>query len=302
MEDLQKQPVNVFKIQSWITFPSIENRYFEKILSLNDIDKPDAVIFDLEDSIANSYEAKNAARNKLLEFLYKNPHYRKRIFSRYIVGVRVNSATSAYIQDDLEAIKKIQPHIVFLPKVESREQLVDYQTDLVDMQLCAIIETLLGYERRDAIVKSLRSRDLLGIGHEDLLSQLGMEEIDNFYQMNPLTHILNSCIITAKKYGVSLIDGPSRKYGTHKNLIECRKECQLSLGIGFQSKVAIHPTQVRIINTIFNKEKLRKKAKTILKQFQSLENGRFVIGTENKEMMDTPSYMLYTNALRLLEE
>lgn len=302
MKKFSKPKINIFKIQSWITFPSIENRYFEKILSLKGIDKPDAVIFDLEDSIADTYEAKNAARNKLLEFLCVNESYRNKIFSQYVVGIRINHATSAYIQDDLDAIKKIHPHIVFLPKVELQDQLIDYQKAFEGMQLCAIIETLQGYENRDAIVGILRPHDLLGIGHEDLLSQLGIEELDTSYQLNPLTHILNSCIITAKKYGINLIDGPSRKYGTEENLIACKRECQLSFSTGFQSKVAIHPSQVPIINTIFSKEKLRKKAKLIVKQFQSLENGRFVIGTEDKEMMDTPSYTLYTNALRLLEE
>lgn len=294
--------VNPFLFRSWLIFPAIKERFINKIVTLKGIDKPDVVIFDLEDSIANTPEAKSEARSNVKNYLIENSEYRKTLFTNYVVAVRINNHYSPYKQQDIEAVQKARPHIVILPKIETRKQVLHYQNLFPCSQLSVIIETLAGYEHCNEIVQTLRLQDTMAIGYEDLSAELGIDKPDTITQPTPLAHILNSCLIAAKRYNVVFVEGPSRKYGSEKNLKFLKKECNLSFRMGFHSKVAIHPTQVKVINTIFNKEKLRERAKDIVRQFNSLQDGTFVIGNEDKRlMMDTPSFTLSRKTLDLLQ-
>lgn len=291
---------NPFLIRSWLIFPAIKERFLKKILKLEGVNKPDAVIFDLEDSVKDTAETKKKARNQLINYLLNDKNYRQKIYSNFIVGIRINNHNSSYAEKDIEAVQKINPHFVIIPKTESQRQVIKYQKAFSPMLLCIIIETLKGYDNRESILKALREYDILAIGYEDLCSELGIEKPCDFTQPNPLIHILNECIISAKKHNVILKDGPSRKYGSKKNLSDFKKECLFSLSMGFGSKVAIHPTQIKTINATFSKEKLKKHAEEVIRQFKSLEDGTFVIANDKNEMMDKPSFTLYSKALKLL--
>ncbi len=294
--------VNPYLIRSWLIFPAIKERFIRKTLTLIDENKPDVIIFDLEDSVADTFETKTKAREQLITYLLHSRHLRQQFYSMFCIGIRINNHNSPYTQCDIEAVKKINPNFVIIPKIETTQEVIEYQNIFLNTQLCVIIETLTGYENRDAITKALRPYDILAIGYEDLSSELGIEKPSDLTQPNPLVHILNECIISAKKNRVILKDGPSRKYGSLKNLRDFKEECQLSFQMGFGSKVAIHPTQIKIINSIFNKEKLRERAEQVLKEFDSLKDGTFVIGSQQSEMMDKPSFNLYSKTLKLLQQ
>lgn len=297
-----KRQINPFLVRSWLIFPAIKERFLQKILTLKGVNKPDVVIFDLEDSIANTQDAKTKARNQLINSLITNKSYRKAIDTNFLTAIRVNHHTSDYCKEDIHAITKIHPHFVIVPKVETEEEVIFYQRQFKDIQLRFVIETIKGYENRNEILRSLRPTDILGIGYEDLCADLGIERPHDLIQPNPLVHIVNCCLISAKQYNISFVEGPSRKYGSRKNLGDCRKECLLSLNMGFNSKLAIHPSQIRIINTIYSKKRLKERARKVLQKFQDLDDGTFVIGDKGKNMMDTPSVSLYSKTLHLLSE
>ncbi len=141
--------------------------------------------------------------------------------------------------------------------------------------------------------------DLFAIGYEDLSAELLIERPADLSIENPLSKILTDCIISAREKDIIMIDAVSRKFGTPENLEQLEKECQFALSLGLTGKVAVHPSQVPIINKVFNKEVLIKKAKNILSQFKELKDGSSVIVREGKEMNDLPSYKMYKKIIEL---
>ncbi len=47
---------NPFKIRSLLFIPAIKESYFDKIADLRDNERPDGIIFDLEDSVSEQYK------------------------------------------------------------------------------------------------------------------------------------------------------------------------------------------------------------------------------------------------------
>lgn len=277
--------------------PAIKERFFDKILELNDGEKPDAIIFDLEDSVDEQY--KNDARKILFNRLVKDIQFRAKINSLYKIFVRANSSQTKWFSDDLNLIKEIEPDFVMLSKVEDEKELSLVKKKSKCPQLLVAIESIRGFKNREKILGQMKSKDIFVIGYEDLSGELLIERPDNLSVENPLSKILMDCIISARERGVIMIDATSRKFGTPENLEQLDKECRFTLSLGLSGKVTVHPSQIPIINTVFDKKALIKKAEKVLTQFNELKDGSSVIVREGKEMNDMPSYKMYKKMLEL---
>lgn len=283
--------VNPHMIQSFLMLPAIKEQFLLKLLTLKGKNKPDAVIFDLEDSISPNH--KGEARETLKKYLIDDKSFRDTIFSNYVVWIRVNRFDTPYYKEDLKLVSKIKPHFILLAKVETTKEIDMIRAAIKGVQLCTPIETIKGYENREQILKHLNWFDCFCIGYEDLSSELLIERPDRLDQINPLSLIINNSLISARKYNRVIVDAVCRKFGTKKNLKNLEDECQLASNIGFSSKIAIHPSQIAIINKHFDKKNLLEKADKILKSFNKLNDGTSVVTTEDKQMLDTPSVRMY---------
>ena len=137
------------------------------------------------------------------------------------------------------------------------------------------------------------------LGYEDLSSELMIERPD-LDSMNPLTKIILRSVVSAREKDVVMIDAVSRKYGTPENIRELEKEClHTCYNLGMSSKVGIHPSQISVINRVFDKRAILRRGEEVLGKFRELKDGSFVITNGGKEMMDTPSYKLYSKILNL---
>lgn len=289
--------VNPYKIRSWIVFPSIKKNFIEKVLNFEGEYKPDAVMFDLEDSVHPDF--KKEAREVLRDYLYGNKEYREELFRKYIGSVRINSYETNWFKEDLDLVNEIGFDFLVLPKVESPDQVRYVRGESETPQLFIAVETIKGFENRERIMKEMEWYDVFIMGYEDLSTDLFIERPEYLDSANPLTTILMNSVISARKNDITMVDAVSRKYGTPENLKELEKECLFTRGLGLSSKVAIHPSQVPIINSVFDKKSLLEKAERVLGKFEELKDGSFVISDDKKEMMDTPSYKLYSNILEL---
>lgn len=284
-----KIPKNNFRFRSFLFVPAIKKNFFEKILTLHDLNKPDVIIFDLEDSVQSDF--KSEARILLIDFIKKHSGELRK---KYTICLRINKFDSSQFDDDIKIINIISPDLLMLPKVESEKEIIFIRKKFKKLDLVVLIETIDGMYNLEGITSKMIARDILAVGPEDFSAQLLMER-PNYYEPSPLWYFYSECVLRARKNNLILLDGPSRKY-TEKNLDEFEKECKFSVKFGFDCKMAIHPNQIFLINKMFDKTNKLKSAEKILKYFNELRDGLNVI-SNNEEMLDAPSYKMYKKIL-----
>lgn len=187
-----------------------------------------------------------------------------------------------------------------LSKVEDSKEVNFFQKYFEGKQLFVVIETLKGYRNRDSILRSIGFKDLFSIGYEDFSKELLIERPENLNSQNPISHILMEFLISARENNITMIDAVSRKFETKANLKKFKDECKFTEKLGLSGKVAIHPSQVKIINSVFDKNEKITKTKRKLRAFRKLEDGSAVIVAKNKEMLDKPSYNMSLDLLKKL--
>lgn len=289
--------VNPFKIKSLLFVPAIREDFLKKVLDLEGDEKPDAIIFDLEDSVHENSKIK--ARELLGRYLIEDKLYRDKIFRKYVVMIRVNDSRTKWFDEDMRLVNLCLPNFLVVPKLESARELSQVRKKSKAEQLLILIETLLGFENSKSIVKSLNGFDILSLGYEDLSSELLIERPERLQVINPLSLIISYLIILARKEKIAIIDSVSRKFKGKSELKNFREECSFTSGMGLTGKLAINPSQVPIINKIFDKTHLVKNAREKIKNFEKLGRDSFVLLNEKGEMLDNPSYKMYKKIMKI---
>jgi citrate lyase subunit beta / citryl-CoA lyase len=208
----------------WLFCPADRPERFEKAAAAADV-----VILDLEDGVAaNDREAARAA-------LIATPLDPARTV------VRVNPVGTADHQHDLEALSRTDYTTVMLPKAESAEQVAA----LAPRQVVVLIETPLGALH---VVESTRADNAVAVmwGAEDLFAVTGgtaNRRPDGSYR-DVAQHVRSQTLLAAKAYGRLALDSV---YLDIADLDGLRAEVDDAVAVGFDAKVAIHPTQVAVI-------------------------------------------------------
>lgn len=202
----------------------------------------DAVCVDLEDAVAPA--RKDEARAAAIRFLVDGAGQ---------VGpdrvVRINSVRSLAGLRDLLAIAEARPAggTVAVPKLESAEEVQWIDQVLaeagVPVRLVAQIETLRGVEQASAIAAASSRLAALMFGGLDLAAELGVPA-----SWDALLLARSRTVHAAARAGLAAIDMPFVDVAAPEG---CRAEAVRSLGLGFSAKMAIHPTQVPVINDAY---------------------------------------------------
>jgi citrate lyase subunit beta/citryl-CoA lyase len=215
----------------------------------------DALIIDLEDSVAPDSKAK--ARESAAAFL-KNATTAAR---PYMI-VRVNSLKTGLTDADLDAVVPAKPDAIMLPKAEGGASVMHADAKL------AVREAVSGLS--DGGIKILpiatetaaslflagtfagAGKRLLGLtwGAEDLSAELGAQANRDAQGrfLDPYRLARALCLVGASAAQVPAID---TVYVDFRNSDGFRLECEEALRDGFTGKMAIHPAQVPIINEVF---------------------------------------------------
>lgn len=189
-------------------------------------DRADAVILDLEDAVAP--EAKKAAR----ENLALNPLDPARTL------VRLNAASTADFEADVQALAGTPYRTVMLAKAEAAEQV----RQLAGFEVVALCETALGVLNAAAIAAEPNVVGLMW-GAEDLVASLGgtaSRADDGGYRAVAL-HARSSVLLSAGAFGKAAIDAV---YTAIPDLEGLAAECADAAASGFAAKACIHPSQV----------------------------------------------------------
>lgn len=207
---------------AWMFCPADRPERFAKAAAAADV-----VILDLEDGAGDKPAARQAIIGTPLD-----P-------ARTVV--RINAADSGEQEADLDALAQTGYTTVMLPKCEAAEQI----TALTPLDVVLIVETPLGALKVD---ETAAAANTLGVmwGAEDLFGFLGgtaNRHADGSYR-DVAAHVRSRSLLAAKAYGRLALDAV---YIDIKDLDGLRTEVADAVAVGFDIKVALHPTQVGVI-------------------------------------------------------
>lgn len=232
-------------LRSLLFVPGNRERFLAKLDAL----RPDAVLLDLEDSIPLAEKA--AAREAVGAIL------RSERFPDHRLFVRVNPLRGGLAAADLAAVVSRRVEGVFLPKVESTDELREANHLLAPVEaraglpmgsvrLIPIVETVRGIVRVAELAEFGPRIIGLNFGYDDFAHDLGVvrtaEGLESRY---PRARIG----IAARAAGLLAIDGPLADLSDPARLAE---ECRVSRQLGFTAKQCIHPSQIEIVNRAFS--------------------------------------------------
>jgi len=223
--------------RSWLFVPADSEKKIAKALDSDS----DAIIFDLEDSVAPAN--KGAARDIL-----KNLPQRT---ERPQLWVRINPLGSEFHREDLHLIGLADLHGIVLPKAESGADVVQLAHRTGNIPIHAIVT-----ETPASLFGMLSYRDpksplvAMSWGAEDLSAALGASsKYDSDGSLSFTYRLARSlCLAAAVAAGAQPVDGIFADFKDEKAL---RAEADAARREGFTGKLAIHPAQVPVINAAF---------------------------------------------------
>jgi len=226
--------------RSWLFVPADSNRKMMKALE----SEADAVIFDLEDSVAAGQ--KEMAR----ELLGLLPERLDRGPERW---VRVNPLGTDEHRDDLDLLEDLDVDGVVLPKAQCGDDVADLAAALAPR--CLPIHAIVT-ETAASLFGLLSYRDCcsslaaMSWGAEDLSAALGASSKYGADGELAFTFRLarSLCLAGAVAAEVQPIDGVFADFRDDAGLIA---EARAAASEGFTGKLAIHPAQVAPINAAF---------------------------------------------------
>ncbi|KAA0093185.1 CoA ester lyase [Mycolicibacterium sp. P1-18] len=212
----------------WLFCPADRPERFAKAAAAADV-----VILDLEDGVAAA--GREEARTALIETRL-NPA---------TTVVRVNPVGTPDHALDLAALRATDYTTVMLAKTETAEQV----RSLAPFDVVVLVETPLGALN---VVEIARVENAVAAmwGAEDLVAATGGTANrwpDGGYR-DVVRHVRSQCLLAAKAFGKLALDSVYLDIGDLDGL---RAEADDAVAVGFDAKVAIHPTQVAVIRAAY---------------------------------------------------
>jgi citrate lyase subunit beta / citryl-CoA lyase len=222
----------------------------------------DAVIFDLEDSVAP--DQKLEARSALTELPPAGGALRI---------IRVNAAGTEWQEADIAAGVALQPHALLVPKVGSQEDVWVFRRQIALLKpqkpvaIWAMIETPLGILNAAEISEALGPDGVIVMGLNDLAKETGMQQVQG---RQPMLAALTMTVLAARAYGVGILDGVYNSIADEKGF---ELECLQGKIFGFDGKSVVHPRQIGPANSIFGPTDVEiEESKIIVLAFSQAEN------------------------------
>ncbi len=291
-------------LRSWLFVPGDSEKKLGKAPDLG----ADAIIVDLEDAVAP--QAKPAARGLVAEWLGAQRRSPDVGVARFARWVRINPLDSPFWRDDLIAVMPGAPDGIVLPKAAGPAQLQQLAAELYELEqrngvptgttkiVPLVSETAAAALTIPAYVDASLPR-LAGLmwGAEDLSAALGASRKhgDDGGWSDTFRMVRATVLLTAHARGISAIDTLHADFRDEEGL--ARFACAARAD-GFAGMLAIHPSQVPVINAAFTpSEEELAGARAIVEAFAANpEAGTIAL---DGQMLDQPHLKL---ARRLLGE
>ena len=226
--------------RSVLFMPGSNARALEKARGL----PADALIFDLEDSVAP--DAKDAARQAVAAAVGQGGYGGRELI------LRVNGLDTQWAGDDLRAAARMKLDAVLLPKVENANDPRRAEALLIsagaskDLGLWCMMETARAILHAEAIAASTPRLRALVMGTADLSKELQAEETP---LREPMITALGLIVLAARAHGLALLDGVFFDLDDENGF---ERECRQGRALGFDGKTLIHPKTIAAANAVFS--------------------------------------------------
>lgn len=193
-----------------------------------EISDADAVILDLEDSVAA--HDKGAARTAI----QNHPIAKKPVI------IRINSAASPWFDEDLLSLKSVRFDAIMLPKAERGVEIDEVMAKLGRaVPVIALIESAKGLASLSDMVSHA---DLAGLAIGTLDLAIDLDCAPDF---EPLLMARSELVLRSRLAGrAKPLDGVTPDF---KDLARVAADAKRASALGFGGKLAIHPSQIRPI-------------------------------------------------------
>jgi len=247
------------------------------------IHQPDAIILDLEDSVAPAKkdEARLVVRNALRQVDFYGAERM----------VRINQLPRGL--DDLAYLVPHNVNLILIPKCETADQVKQIDDRIAEIAtangvahpiyLMPIIESALGVVNAYEIASASENVVALAIGLEDYTADLGAprtnEGRETFYARSALVN-------AARAAGIQPIDSV---FSDVSDMDALREVVLESKSLGFDGMGCIHPRQIKVIHEAFapNEAEIEKARKIVLAFDDATAKGLGVVSLGSK-MIDPP--------------
>ena len=230
--------------RSVLYMPGSNERALEKAKTI----PADALIFDLEDSVAP--DAKALARDQV-QAAVRNGGYG----GREIV-IRVNALETPWGTDDLLAACAAAPDAILVPKVVHSGDIISVAKILQGahapekIRLWAMMETPMAILNARPIAATAVYAEnrlcCLVMGTNDLIKESRARALHDRFAVVPW---LAMTLVAARAYRLDILDGVYNDFHDERGL---REECERGRTLGMDGKTLIHPSQVGPCNEIFS--------------------------------------------------
>jgi citrate lyase subunit beta/citryl-CoA lyase len=249
----------------------------------------DTLVFDLEDAVAPTRkdEARAAIRAVLVDDEF-DPDAE--------VCVRVNPGPDADLNDLLVDDARPRLDALMLPKVTGLDDVVRVEERLHreewELPVFALVESAAGVLNAPSVA-SASATEALVFGAEDLAADLGATRTD---EGTEVLYARERVVVAAAAAGVDAIDTVYTDFDDEAGL---REATEFALTLGYDGKMAIHPSQVAPINDAFTPDPERVEwAERVLDARDEADAGGRGVFEVDGEMIDAP---LIAQAERIAE-
>ena len=228
----------------------------EKALNKSSTLDVDAIIYDLEDSVAP--DAKKESRKAVIDIINSEINKNKEQV------IRINSLNTDEGREDIKILENCTPDAILIPKVNEAKEVIEIEKFLKndETKIWVMMETALAIVNAYDIAKSSKYLKCFVMGTNDLSNELGIEED---LKRTALQTSFEKCMMATKAYKLSILDGV---YNDIRDSNGFEEECVYSHGLGFDGKTLIHPAQIDICNRVFTPTPDQlEKAKRIVEAF-----------------------------------
>lgn len=224
--------------RSVLYMPGANERALEKAKTLD----ADALILDLEDSVAPDMKAE--ARAKVVAAVQAGGYGKRELV------VRVNAFDTPWGEDDLRAAAEARPDAILVPKVSKAKDIARAAKLMKgsSARLWVMMETPLAILNAKKIAAAAKDSPLscFVLGTNDLVKETRASARNARAALIPM---LTTTILAARAYGLDVIDGV---YNDFKDEAGFRAECEQGRDLGMDGKTLIHPGQLAICNQVFS--------------------------------------------------
>lgn len=211
--------------------------------------RPDAFVPDMEDSVP--WDEKANARAVVSSY----------VGAMADTGVpvipRVNSLDTGLLEDDLSAVVGPSVFGVSVGKVDNTEIVAEVCATLDRVEANAGVEVgstklVPWIESAEAIVKVY---DICGASERIVAVALGAEDFTNDMEIRrtdgdaELAYARSAIAVAARAAGVLALDTP---FFAFRDPVALKANSEMSRGIGFRGRFAIHPAQIDVINAVYS--------------------------------------------------